>query len=109
MTENLGTCCICCSTEGVRNIMNFPQKAPVPGRGWGCVICHLPGDGAIAVLCDGCLEKVQYEGVEIPYACVGYPADNKRVPVAELRGTHEHDMEAHRRWERMHRPVGSRR
>jgi NMD protein affecting ribosome stability and mRNA decay len=30
---------------------------PTPGRGWGCVVCGVPSDGAVAVLCDACVER----------------------------------------------------
>jgi hypothetical protein len=87
---DLGTCCACGGTQGVRNVIMLDKKAPIPGRGWGCVVCKLPLDGAIAVLCDDCLDSK----AEIRFACRGYPATDGRVPIGELSGLHEHN-EAH--------------
>lgn len=95
MQVSLGPCCACGGTEGVRTIVALKQKAPVPGRGWGCVVCDLPADGAVAVVCDACMEAK----VEIKWACAGYPAEGKRVAVAELSGVHEHDLAKHRYYE----------
>jgi hypothetical protein len=94
--ESLGTCCICGGLEDVRNIINLPYKALTPGHGWGCVVCGLPPDGAIAVLCDGCLEADPPKGLK--FACDDFPAANKRVPIGELSSravSHEHDMAKH--------------
>lgn len=51
-------------------------RAPIPGTGWGCALCGLPFDGAIAVLCDDCAEHRPDLPVMI---CVGYPKDDKRA------------------------------
>ncbi len=75
----------------MRNIISLPKKAPIPGSGWGCFVCGLPADGAIAVVCDRCLESK----AEIKFACVGYAAANKRFPVEQLIGDHQHDMSRH--------------
>lgn len=86
---NLGPCCVCETTKGVRNIINLDQKSPTPGRGWGCFACGLPADGANAVVCDACLEK------PLRFACSGYPAEDGRVPIEQLAGRHEHDYMKH--------------
>ena len=55
---DLGMCCACrLAGPTVRNIMMIPFRAPVPGKGWGCLVCRLPSDGAVAVVCDACLES----------------------------------------------------
>lgn len=92
---NLGTCCSCGGTDGVRNIMTLHKKAPEPGKGWGCVVCSLPSDGAVAVLCDECLETEQ----PIRFAVKGYPASGERVPIEELSGVHEHNKTKHETYE----------
>ena len=51
-TPDLGPCCCCGGTERVRDIVMLSRKAPVPGTGWGCVVCGLPNDGASYVCCD---------------------------------------------------------
>lgn len=55
--EDLGKCCVCMK-EGpdVRNLMMIERKAPPLTTGWGCLVCALPTIGAVAVLCDTCLE-----------------------------------------------------
>jgi hypothetical protein len=53
---DLGPCCGCeVTTLGACNIVMLDKKAPVAGAGWGCLVCELPHDGAVAVLCDACL------------------------------------------------------
>lgn len=89
--NDYGPCCACEGTEHVRNIMMLHFKAPVPGTGWGCVVCNLPFDGAVAVLCDRCLE-IQ---AGLRFAVNGFAADKKRIPYEDLRGVHEHDMKFH--------------
>lgn len=93
-TPSLGTCCLCEGTANVRTILNVAKKAPTPGRGWGCLVCELPNDGAIAVLCDVCCEKVQ-AGAAPKFACQGYPATDGRVLFTELQGEHKHDRVRH--------------
>lgn len=91
----LGPCCICQGEQGVRNVIMLHQKAPVAGHGWGCVVCHLPSDGAIAVLCDKCFELFQHGKAALRFACRGYPGKEGRVPAAELAGEHDHDHKVH--------------
>jgi hypothetical protein len=67
------------------------KLAPIAGKGWGCVQCGLPMDGATVVVCDRCLrQKRPYE-----FAVSGYPKDDVRVPIETLQGTFEHRMEMH--------------
>jgi len=66
-------------------------KNQVPGHGWGCLECHLPMDGASAVLCDDCCNGWQSGEVELQWACRGYPAIDGRVPIGELTEPHRHD------------------
>lgn len=90
---SLGECCVCRKAgPTVRNIIALSKKT-VAGdhRGWGCLVCGLPSTGAVAVLCDECFDKKPI----IKFACVGYPYENKRIPIDELTGTHEHDLSKH--------------
>jgi len=83
---DLGPCCVCLRTGSeVRNLLMLERKAPMPGRGWGCFTCGLPFDGAVAVVCDGCLHA------PLRFACRGYPAEDGRVPIESLTGSHQHD------------------
>lgn len=97
---NLGPCCCCGKTQKVRNAIMLHHKAPIAGRGWGCVVCGLPGDGAMAVVCDRCYDHLRgLKDVEagLKWACKGYPATDGRVPIAEVLATpaHEHNMTKH--------------
>lgn len=88
---DLGPCCHCESTAGVNTILMLKRRGPVAGIGWGCFQCGLPFDGAVAVLCDGCLEA----GREIKFVCKGR-VDGGRVPVEELsEEVFEHIWEFH--------------
>lgn len=80
--ESLGSCCACGNATSTDTAMTFQlhKRCTVPGQGWGCFVCNLPPDGALAVVCDPCLEADR----EIAFACVGYPGLDKRVPLTEL-------------------------
>lgn len=92
MTEEIvGPCCACGGRAPVRNVLMLPFKAPIPGRGWGCVVCGLAMDGAIAVVCDPCAE----EDREVLYACDGYATDDGRIPIGDLTEPHRHDEAKH--------------
>ncbi len=90
---NLGPCCSCERIgPSVRNIMTLHLRAPVPGTGWDCFQCSLPPDGAIAVLCDECLEA----SLPIRFVCVGRPGEGNRLPIEQLNGEiFDHDMSKH--------------
>lgn len=91
----LGACCNCETLEGVRNIGCVNKKAPVPGKGWGCIVCDLPADGATVVLCDACAKSLRASKADPRFACRGYPASDGRVPFSELTGEHKHDLSKH--------------
>jgi hypothetical protein len=87
----LGPCCTCGTTEGVTNIATLDRRGPIPGRGWGCVVCGLPPDGAVAVLCNNCF------GLPTRFACRGYPASDGRIAIANLpKERFAHDPDRHR-------------
>jgi len=91
--SSLGRCCHC-EREGptVRNIVMLPLRSPEPGSGrWGCLECGLPIEGALAVVCDECLER----GLKPKLACLGPPAANRRIPIEQLTERFEHDMSKH--------------
>lgn len=94
---DLGTCCLCGGSENVRNVIALDLRAPAssePGGTWGCFQCGRPNEGAIAVLCDACLERHR-EGEPLQFAVQGPPAQNERVPLATLTEKFEHDMSKH--------------
>jgi hypothetical protein len=75
----------------LRNVVLLTLKAPVPGTGWGCVVCDLPLDGAIALVCDSCIDA----HANITQAVVGTPPTGDRVAISALTGTHDHDPRLH--------------
>lgn len=89
---DLGPCCVC-EVEGaqVRNIIMLNKLSPIPGKGWGCFACGLPQNGAVAVVCDDCLDH----GRELKFACRGYPGEDGRVPIEELVGEFDHNVLKH--------------
>lgn len=93
---DLGTCCACGCTESVRNVLMLEKKAPVPGTGWGCIVCGIPADGAVAVLCDTCMAS----GLEIKKAIHGYPTEKKRCNLRTLTEEFSHDSERHKNLEK---------
>lgn len=98
----LGPCCMCEGTEGVNNIIMLDRRGAEPGRGWGCFVCGLPSDGAIAVICDGCLPRYQADNTTLKVACRGYAGEGGRVPIAELpeEPFHHHDAK-HRAYDEL--------
>ena len=96
---SLGTCCICGAGSGSPAIVMLNQRSPISGRGWGCILCGLPANGAIAVVCGDCCQRRDSGQLavakDLRWACRGYPATDGRVPVEELTGTHEHDLVRH--------------
>lgn len=93
--KKLGSCCICERYEKVRTVILINRKCIVRGHGWGCTICHLPPDGAVAVLCDSCMQFFEAGLVKINLACAGYPQEEGRVPIEQLTEPHEHNHRIH--------------
>jgi hypothetical protein len=91
MTD-LGKCCEC-GIEGptVRNILMIDKRGPERGKGWGCVECGLPLDGAIAVLCDVCILRDEHP----KFVCSGFPYENRRIPFEQLTEKFTHDRSKH--------------
>lgn len=88
----LGSCCACGrEDETCRNIVMLSVRAPVPGAGWGCVVCGLPLDGAIAVLCDACMKAKR----EPKWVVYGMAASGERVLLSTCVGVFEHREEMH--------------
>lgn len=89
---DLGPCCACRGIENVRNIILVNKLAPVPGTGWGCFECDLSMDGAIAVVCDECIDNNR----AFNEVCYGLPDGCQRVAYDSLPDTHfDHDLSQH--------------
>jgi hypothetical protein len=79
-----GACCHCqrdvTEVGGLVNLVFLKRRAPVAGTGWGCCICGIPEDGAIAILCNECFQA----GKPILFVCEGLVLENKRTPIESL-------------------------
>lgn len=77
----LGPCCMCGGETDVTTIIMLDREAPEPGTGWGCVVCGLPNNGAVAVVCESCIGRP----LEAPIGkvCKGYPVAGERIGLAE--------------------------
>ncbi len=94
---DFGPCCACGKEDpSVRNILQLYLKTPVPGTGWGCVVCGTGLDGAVAVICDECREKK----MPLKFAVNGFVAKKERVPIGDLTQRFEHDLLLHKLTER---------
>lgn len=95
-SAGFGSCCACGrAVASVRNVVPLPKLAPVAGTGWGCEVCGLPLNGAVAVVCDNCLACQ----VEVKWAVYGPLWEKGRVLVGMLTGAFNHRMEFHMRGE----------
>ena len=91
---DLGPCCACGTADParmIRNVICLHVKAPEPGTGWGCMQCHLPADGACAVVCDACLQQK----AEIREVIAGFATDKRRVPIASCTEAFTHNPAGH--------------
>ncbi|NET37401.1 MAG: hypothetical protein F6K19_36145 [Cyanothece sp. SIO1E1] len=89
---DLGPCCACGKHDNtVRNMLMLEKLAPVPGKGWGCFVCDLPMNGALAIVCDQCLENK----AELKQAIYDDPAKKLRCDIEELQGHFTHDLTKH--------------
>lgn len=88
----LGKCCACQGTQA-KYIVFLSFKAPVAGTGWGCLVCHKPQDGAIAVLCQSCIDEKR-QPTEMVY---GDLANHERVQIVQetRRIPFNHDYHKH--------------
>lgn len=86
--KDFGACCACLlrkPVEQVQTLVLIDRRTPY-GDGWGCLQCHLPEEGAIAVLCNECVEGQ----VQIRQFIKGKVLSHERAPFAELTEPFEH-------------------
>lgn len=90
---DLGACCACGQRgETVRNLICLDVQAPVAGTGWGCFVCGLPSNGALAVVCDDCLELKR----PIVQVCYGYVRHGRRALRSACTELFTHDPSKHK-------------
>ena len=95
MKSEYGCCCICESTQNVNNLIQLDYKVESES-GWGCMRCGLKAEGAMAIICDDCVEKHGHEPdleAKIKLLMDG----TKRIPVPPVkdRVPHGHDLSRH--------------
>jgi hypothetical protein len=96
--KKYGPCCAC-SQEGtpenpVWNGIMLKLRGPSPGKGWGCFTCDLPLDGALAFICDRCLE-LGHERAPIKWVVEGLVANKGRAPIETCTEFFDHDLSKH--------------
>ncbi|MCL6578010.1 MAG: hypothetical protein K6T73_01305 [Candidatus Bathyarchaeota archaeon] len=94
---DIGSCCACGKEDKtVRNLIMLNLKGHVSGAGWGCFVCGLPPDGAIAVICDECVER-NVKTDEIKWVIKGYALEKGMGLRTELTEPFGHDMTKHQK------------
>lgn len=90
---SFGRCCACGEVKpDVRNFITLNRPAPVPGTGWGCYVCGLDLNGALAVVCDSCLER----NAAIKWVIYGQAWRGERILLSECPdGEFHHRMSYH--------------
>ena len=100
---SLGSCCVCGKVDDtVRNLVALPWRLPVEyrGKGWGCVVCDLPADGVMAVICDQCAQEHRGspDWAWLKFFCAGFVRSDRiplsNVDVSESNSFH-HDLHKH--------------
>lgn len=91
--QNFGLCCVC-GADGSSNFVLLKRLAPVPGTGWGCALCGLPPNGAIAICCEKCVSRAFMGGItQVVY---GMPTAGGRCDLSGLKNsTFDHDQAQH--------------
>lgn len=80
VTLPVAKCCACGEVKVLRNILTIERRAPEIGTGWGCVQCGLPQDGAVAIVCDDCLNA----DTPVFLVCLGHAMGQERIPLRDL-------------------------
>lgn len=91
----------CCATEsdGADNLVFLPLELPEEfhGYGWGCDVCKLPSNGAMAVITD----DAKRENLHIKQVIAGLHSGHKRMDIRSCTKAFEHDQEAHLLFDRV--------
>lgn len=93
---DLGPCCICESTKDVDNLLQLDFKVKSESC-WGCWQCGLPVEGAVAAVCDACMEKYKDDvDIETKLKFLMDTAERRiPMPPVEERVPHVHDLSKH--------------
>lgn len=93
-SPDFGPCCACGRADvPTTNILMLGVRAPIPATGWGCVVCGLSHDGALAVVCQACFAS----NAPARFAVYGFATnpEHQRVPIETLTEPFQHDTDAH--------------
>jgi hypothetical protein len=93
---DFGVCCSCRDRRATGFVM-LRLRAPVPRTGWGCLVCHLPQNGAVAALCDQCGADPK---AEIRDVCFGAAITKRRAPIETCTKAFDHNIKLHAKHER---------
>ena len=87
-------CCSCAELKKtVRNFLCVPALGPSPGKGWGCVVCDIPANGAVAILCDDCIAQGD---PPIQFIIEGSAFEGKLIPwLPDQAIPFDHDLSKH--------------
>lgn len=95
-----GPCCACRrESSKLRNLVDMDFEHPhwdrKPQRTvWGCFVCELPGKGAVAFLCDECIDAKEVKILDIVAINSLYP-DRLEITEEMRARVFQHDMRFH--------------
>lgn len=87
-------CCACEKQDAsVCNVVCMPFKGPIGFAGWGCFVCDLEPNGAVAILCNDCINA----GAEPRFIAGGkFASDGVLVPLEGFeRKPFDHNWSKH--------------
>lgn len=96
--DNYGPCCAT-GADGADNLVFLPLELPEEfhGCGWGCDICRLPSNGALAVITD----EAKKENLHINQVIARKDNQIRRMDIKACTKSFEHDQEAHMLYDRV--------
>lgn len=102
-SRDYGTCCICERPLAAPiNLVMLPFKGLADQScGWGCVVCHLPCEGATAFVCDPCVVAYGDDPRTALDARIKFivcdPDSTGRAPIDQINifEPHEHRLDLH--------------
>ena len=92
----IGECCACRRRDVRRHIVLLNCLAPVSGTGWGCLVCNMPNDGGLGLVCSRCVAKGRNKAMHMMLIVSGYVMDDHLIDAAPWREKpFDHDLEVH--------------
>lgn len=94
ITEDYGTCCVCESEMDECVLIQLDYKVESES-GWGCLVCDLPMEGAMAVVCADCFDEYDDDLEDKIKFLMNGIRGRIPVPPPESRIKHEHNLMYH--------------